>query len=85
MKIGFVGAGMMAEALMKGIIAAGVSTAEDIVASEIVPARRDYITKTLKVRTTVDNRGCGKIIRRHHPGGQAATDGVGPGRAEARS
>jgi pyrroline-5-carboxylate reductase len=55
MKIGFVGAGMMAEALMKGIISAGVATAEDIVASEIVPARRDYITKTLKVRTTVDN------------------------------
>ncbi len=55
MKIGFVGAGMMAEALMKGIISAGVTTAEDVVASEIVPARRDYITKSLKVRTTVDN------------------------------
>jgi pyrroline-5-carboxylate reductase len=55
MKIGFVGAGMMAEALMKGIIAAWVTTAEDIVASEIVPARREYITRTLKVRTTTDN------------------------------
>jgi pyrroline-5-carboxylate reductase len=55
MKIGFVGAGMMAEAIMKGIIAAGVTNAEDIVASEIVPARRDYITKTLKIRTTADN------------------------------
>jgi pyrroline-5-carboxylate reductase len=54
MKIGFVGAGNMAEALMKGIIAAGITTAEDVIASEIVPARRDYITKTLKVRTTAD-------------------------------
>ena len=55
MKIGFVEAGMMAEAIMKGIIATGVTNAEDIVASEIVPARRDYITKTLNIRITADN------------------------------
>jgi pyrroline-5-carboxylate reductase len=55
MKIGFVGAGNMAEALMKGIITAGMAKAEDIVASEIVSERRDYITKTLDVQTVSDN------------------------------
>ena len=79
MKIGFVGAGMMAEALMKGIISAGVTTAEDIVASEIVPARRDYITKIAQGPHHSGQSGSGKIVRRDHPGSQAATDGVGPG------
>jgi pyrroline-5-carboxylate reductase len=55
MRIGFVGAGNMAEAMMKGIISAGVAKAEDIIASEIVPERRDYITNTLGVQTVSDN------------------------------
>jgi pyrroline-5-carboxylate reductase len=55
LKIGFVGAGNMAEAMMKGIISAGVSKVEDIIASEIVPERRDYITSTLGVPTVSDN------------------------------
>jgi len=54
MRIGFVGAGNMAEAMMKGIISAGVATKEDMIASEIVPQRRDYITRTLGVRTVSD-------------------------------
>jgi len=48
------GAGNMAEAMMKGIISAGVATKEDMIASEIVPQRRDYITRTLGVRTVSD-------------------------------
>jgi len=55
MRIGFVGAGNMAEAMMKGIISAGVAKTEDLIASEIVPERRDYITKTLGVQTVSDN------------------------------
>jgi len=55
MRIGFVGAGNMAEAMMKGIISAGVAHTEDMIASEIVPERRDYITKTLDVKTVSDN------------------------------
>ncbi len=54
-KFGFVGAGNMAEALMKGIISAGVAQPEDIIASEIIPDRRDYIARTLGVAVTADN------------------------------
>lgn len=55
MRIGFVGAGNMAEAMMKGIITGGVAKTEDLIASEIVPERRDYITNTLGVQTASDN------------------------------
>lgn len=55
LKIGFIGAGNMAEALMKGIISAGMAKAEEVVASEIVPERREYITRTAGVRTVSDN------------------------------
>ncbi|HSV42262.1 MAG TPA: pyrroline-5-carboxylate reductase [Methanomassiliicoccales archaeon] len=55
MKFGFVGAGNMAEALMKGIIAAGLARPEDITASDVVPERRDYIAKTISVGVTGDN------------------------------
>ena len=52
---GFIGAGNMAEALMKGIISAGVAGPDDIIASEIVPERRDYVMNLLGVKVTADN------------------------------
>ncbi|MDD1747813.1 MAG: pyrroline-5-carboxylate reductase [Methanomassiliicoccales archaeon] len=55
MKIGFVGAGNMAEALMKGIISAGMALADDITASDVMPERRDFIAKTIGVGVTGDN------------------------------
>lgn len=55
MKIGFVGAGNMAEALMKGIISSGLARAEDIIASDVVPERRDFIAKTIGIQMTGDN------------------------------
>jgi len=55
-KIGFIGAGNMAEALMRGLIEQGVCSKEDIIAGEIFELRREYITKTLGVQTTADNR-----------------------------
>jgi len=55
MKIGFVGAGNMAEAMMKGIISSGVARAEDVIASDMMPERRDYIAKTIGVQVTGDN------------------------------
>ncbi len=48
---GFIGAGNMAEALMKGIISAGVAGPDDIIASEIVPERRDYVMRSLGSRS----------------------------------
>ncbi|NLK25918.1 MAG: pyrroline-5-carboxylate reductase [Euryarchaeota archaeon] len=56
-KFGFIGAGNMAEALMKGLISSGEATPQEIIASEIVPARRDQIAKDLGVTTVPDNKG----------------------------
>ena len=55
MKVGFVGAGNMAEALMKGIISAGVAAKEDIIAGEIIKDRREFIGRTAGVKVTADN------------------------------
>ncbi|WP_019176184.1 pyrroline-5-carboxylate reductase [Methanomassiliicoccus luminyensis] len=54
-KFGFIGAGNMAEALMKGMIAGGVATADELIASEVVAERRDYMAKSLGITLTADN------------------------------
>jgi pyrroline-5-carboxylate reductase len=54
-KIGFIGAGNMAEALMKGIISTGLCTADEITASEVHEPRRKYVADTLKVDVCGDN------------------------------
>jgi len=60
MKIGFLGAGNMAEALMKGLLSAKLAKVEDITASEVVPQRREYINKTLGVHVTASNADVAK-------------------------
>lgn len=55
-KFGFIGAGNMAEALMKGIIKAGEATPQDMIASEVVPERRDLVARTLGITVTGDNK-----------------------------
>jgi len=55
MKIGFIGAGNMAEAIMKGIISAGVATREDVIAADVVKERRDIVSKAVGVKVTADN------------------------------
>jgi pyrroline-5-carboxylate reductase len=54
-RIGFIGAGNMSEALIRGIIESGLVKPEEIIAGEILPERRDYITQNIGVETTDDN------------------------------
>jgi pyrroline-5-carboxylate reductase len=54
-KYGFIGAGNMSEALMKGMISSGLCSADDLIASEVIPERRDYIARTLGITVTMDN------------------------------
>jgi pyrroline-5-carboxylate reductase len=54
-KIGFIGAGNMAEALMKGIISTGMYSAEDITASEVYEPRRTYIAEKMGIDVHADN------------------------------
>lgn len=53
--IGFIGAGKMATALAKGFISAGCCTAEHIIASDVVPAARDYFTAETHASAVVAN------------------------------
>lgn len=45
----------MAEALMNGMISAGVARKEEVIASEIIPERREYIAKTAGIEVIDDN------------------------------
>ena len=54
-KIGFVGGGNMAEALVKGLIASSFIEAKNIFVSDPIPGRLEYIHNNYKVKTTSDN------------------------------
>lgn len=53
--LGLLGAGNMAEALARGVLASGVIPASRIVASDVSPERRALFTNSLGVATTEDN------------------------------
>lgn len=58
-KIGFIGGGNMAEALIKGLIGGGVPARELLVA-EPIPSRRDFLQERYDVSVTDDNRAVAK-------------------------
>ncbi len=58
-RIGFIGAGAMAEALAGGVLASGI-TAETVAAADPDPVRRKHLSETLGVTTVADN---GEIVR----------------------
>ena len=55
MKIGFIGGGTMAEAILGGMLDAGVADAGDIIIGEPVAARRDYLAERYGVGVTDAN------------------------------
>ncbi|MBU7004859.1 MAG: pyrroline-5-carboxylate reductase [Theionarchaea archaeon] len=55
MKIGLIGGGKLAEALIRGLLEAGVASTDDITVSDIDPDRREYVGRNLSVRTTESN------------------------------
>jgi pyrroline-5-carboxylate reductase len=54
-KIGFIGAGNMAEAIIKGVIDAKVYKAKDIIVSDVRPQRVRFICNKYKVTSAGDN------------------------------
>ena len=60
--IGFVGGGNMAEALIKGIITAGVYKPENIFVSDIRAERLDYLAKEYGVQTVDENRALAETV-----------------------
>lgn len=61
-KIGFLGAGNMAEALARGLLASGVDP-ELLLASDLSEKRRKYFKKELGISTTNDNR---RLVSKSH-------------------
>lgn len=54
--IGFIGAGNMAEALIKGLIGKGIADPKNISASDISTQRVTHVGKTYAIKTVTDNR-----------------------------
>jgi pyrroline-5-carboxylate reductase len=64
--IGFIGAGNMATALLRGLLSAGQVSPESITASDVRPERLAELSKAHGIRTTGDNgslmRGCDVVV-----------------------
>lgn len=54
-KVGFTGGGNMAEALIKGILAANVYDKDDIIVSDVSEDRREYLKSQFGLEVTEDN------------------------------
>ena len=55
MKIGFIGCGNMAGAIIRGILAAGAAAPEDIIGADLSADAREKVSKECGIRVTDDN------------------------------
>jgi pyrroline-5-carboxylate reductase len=65
MKISFIGGGNMGEAMLASVLAKGLSSAEEIMVSDISQPRREYLEQEYGITVTGDNRqviGWGDIV-----------------------
>ena len=56
MKLGFIGTGNMAGAIMGGIIAKGIIKPEEIIGSDILEAGRERVKNKYGIHVTADNK-----------------------------
>src|SRR5580704_15492463 len=54
-KLGFIGGGNMAEARMRGLLEKKIFKPADLIASDVVPSRRQQLKRELKIDSTADN------------------------------
>lgn len=55
MKIAFIGGGNMGEAILSAVVTKGLASAREVIVSDIMPARRDYLSQRYGVGVTGDN------------------------------
>ena len=74
--LGIIGAGNMAEAIARGILARGVLRADQMIAADVSPQRRELFSNELKIRAVEDNataaRDAGVILLSVKPQTMAA-------------
>lgn len=56
MKLGFIGAGNMAQAMIGGILEAGLLQKEDVIASDAIQQTADKVADKFGIHTTLDNQ-----------------------------
>jgi pyrroline-5-carboxylate reductase len=61
--LGIIGAGNMAEAIVRGVIRAGLLRPDQIVAADVAPARRQLFAEQLDVRAVESNGDAAKYAR----------------------
>ena len=54
MRIGFIGGGTMAEAILSGVLDRELASPDDIAVSEVIEARREYLSDRYGVTVTDD-------------------------------
>ncbi|MDX2229958.1 MAG: pyrroline-5-carboxylate reductase [Leptolyngbyaceae cyanobacterium bins.349] len=55
MKFGMIGGGMMGEALISRLLTQKIYLAQEVIVSDPLPARRDFLASTYRVNVTADN------------------------------
>jgi pyrroline-5-carboxylate reductase len=63
-ELGIIGAGNMAEAIVRGVLKAGVFKPDQLIASDISAARRDLYEKELGIRAVPDNADAARDAKR---------------------
>ena len=61
----FLGAGQMAEALIRGVLSAGLVTSSEVMATDVRPERLELLKSELGIRIATDNRAAlrfGRVI-----------------------
>ncbi len=62
-ELGIIGAGNMAEAIVRGVVRAGLFQSSQIIAADISAARRDLFSSELKVKSVEENTDAARAAR----------------------
>lgn len=59
--IAFLGGGNMSDALIAGLLQAGAAKAEQLIATDVLPARRDHLKRRYHIKTTSKNQEAARL------------------------